>query len=89
MSKCETMSRRSFADYDDDDTVSRRDAAALLGVSARTLEKWAQTARGPEHVQYGERSPVRYRIGDLRAYIQAHRRRSTTRGAGPAHTERE
>jgi hypothetical protein len=44
-------------------------AAAHLGLSARTLEKWRTQGRGPRYSRPGRR--VVYRVADLDAYLEA------------------
>lgn len=50
--------------------VSTREAAALLGVSAHTLNNWRGEGRGPRYVKYGTR--VLYPYEGLVAYNEAH-----------------
>jgi len=61
--------------------VSQRDAAAMLGVSPRTLELWRQCGDGPPYVRISSRC-VRYRIADLEAWA-AERVRTSTADPGP------
>jgi phage terminase Nu1 subunit (DNA packaging protein) len=77
------MSRATFADYDARDVVSRKEAAALLGVSSRTLESWAQTGLGPKYARLGEgpAARVRYRIAALTEWLAERERQSTTEDA--------
>lgn len=49
--------------------VSPRDAAGLLDLSPRTLERWRQTGRGPKFLRFGTR--VRYRIQDIEDWISS------------------
>lgn len=58
------------------DTIS---TARLLGLSARTLEKWRVTGGGPPYIRLGRR--VVYSVEDLRAYVESRRRTSTSDGA--------
>ena len=44
-----------------------REAAALLGLSHRTLQRWRYERRGPRHYRVG--GAVRYRRGDLLAFL--------------------
>lgn len=55
-------------------------AAAILGVSPRTLETLRSTSsEGPPHVRVGRgRGAIRYRPEDLEAYIVSRLRRSTS-----------
>jgi excisionase family DNA binding protein len=59
--------------------VTERDAAELLGVSVRTLQKWRLQGNGPQFVKLGH--AVRYDVKDLEAYIERARRRSTSDSA--------
>lgn len=52
----------------------RSDLARLLGVSIKTLEKWAWEGKGPEFVKVGHL--VRYRPSDVAAYLEANKTRS-------------
>ena len=56
--------------------VKERDAAELLGVSVRTLQKWRLQGDGPRFVKLGH--AVRYDGQDLEAYIESSRRTSTS-----------
>lgn len=56
--------------------VMERDAAELLGVSVRTLQKWRLQGNGPRFVKLGH--AVRYDVKDLEAYIERARRNSTS-----------
>ena len=51
-------------------------AAELLGLSPRTLQRFRVEGRGPQFVKLGKR--VVYLETDLRAYVEASRRRSTS-----------
>jgi predicted DNA-binding transcriptional regulator AlpA len=46
--------------------LNERDAAALLGVSVRSLQAWRQRGEGPVYVKLGRL--VRYRPADLDAF---------------------
>lgn len=74
--------RPSFGDYHPDDVVSRKEAAALIGVSHRTMEDWAREggAKSPPFHKYGtgRSSRISYRVGDLLTWLDAQRRSSTT-----------
>lgn len=48
------------------------DAAAFLGVSAKTLANWRSLGQGPAYVQYHGRR-VAYLVEDLTAYRAANR----------------
>ncbi len=56
--------------------VTERDAAELLGVSVRTLQKWRLQGNGPRFVKLGR--AVRYDRRDLEEYIEVGRRWSTS-----------
>ncbi|HUF78409.1 MAG TPA: helix-turn-helix domain-containing protein [Thermoanaerobaculia bacterium] len=57
--------------------LSPQEAADLLGVSWRTLEGWRQRGAGPVYVRLSTRR-IRYRIGDLDAFVSGQRRSSTS-----------
>ena len=50
-----------------DGRLSRKDAAAYLGLSAKTLATWAMTGRGPQGRKVGGR--VFYRRDELDQFI--------------------
>lgn len=52
---------------DSDRLMNQSEAAVILGVSARTLEKWRVKGGGPLFVKVG--SSVRYRVCDLQSWI--------------------
>jgi len=52
--------------------VDERDAAAILGLSHRTLSQWRWLGVGPPYTKLNGRA-VRYRVGDLLAYIEQNR----------------
>jgi predicted DNA-binding transcriptional regulator AlpA len=56
--------------------LSQRQAAALLCLSERTLERWRISGTGPSYVKLGRR--VAYREADLIEWISARRRTSTS-----------
>lgn len=72
--------RPSFGDYHPDDVVSRKIAAALIGVSPRTTEDWARAGKGPPFRKFGTGRSARivYRVGDLLAWLDSQTRASTT-----------
>jgi hypothetical protein len=47
---------------------SQREAAAFLGVSIGTLERWRAEGNGPAYVQLSARA-IAYRPADLRAFV--------------------
>ena len=51
-------------------------AAEIIGISARTLEKWRVTGQGPTYLKLGKR--VLYPVRDLESWIQGQKRRSTS-----------
>ena len=57
----------------------QREAAALLRLSERTLERMRVTGDGPPFVKAGRR--VLYRTGDLDQWIASRLRRSTSEEA--------
>lgn len=59
--------------------VPQASAADALGVSERTLERWRVEGRGPRFVKLGKR--VGYTEADLRAFVEAGRRQSTSESA--------
>ncbi len=71
--------RASFGSYAPADLVNRKEAASLLGLSFRSLEAWASTGtKGPPFIRLGEgpKAHVRYRVGDLLAWIDERSRAS-------------
>ncbi|HRD74684.1 MAG TPA: helix-turn-helix domain-containing protein [Hyphomicrobiaceae bacterium] len=68
-----------------DDTVqlTTLEAARVLRVSTQTLERWRSQGIGPAHQKGpGLRSRVTYLAGELRAYVAASRRTSTSDRGG-------
>jgi len=69
---------------DHDSLVSAKSAAAMLGLSPRTLESWRIEGKGPRYISIGVRrfrrrgkmvrSPrcTRYRVSDLQKWIERH-----------------
>ena len=54
--------------------VSANEAAAMLGVSSRTLANWRTLGIGPAFVRVGRvRSRTLYRIDDLNAWLDNNR----------------
>lgn len=55
------------------DLLTPKEAAAMLRVSTDTLENWRAKRRGPAWAKLGEgkRAPVRYRRGDVEAFLKA------------------
>ena len=58
------------------DYLNARDAAAHLGLSTRTLDRYRVTGEGPVFLRFGGR--VRYLREDLDAWAITRRRRSTS-----------
>nr|NJM01832.1 helix-turn-helix domain-containing protein [Desulfobacula sp.] len=56
--------------------LNTKKTAAVLGVKDNTLEIWRHRGIGPKFVKIG--GAVRYRIGDLEAYIEAQTRTCTS-----------
>ena len=50
--------------------VDRQEAANLLGVSPRTLDRWHLLRVGPPRIALGGHK-VRYRVGALRAWLES------------------
>ena len=63
-----------------DDLLSAKKAAVLLGVSERTLERLRTDGEGPKYIKFGQ--TVRYQPSDLRAWIEARKRASTSDSGG-------
>lgn len=64
-----------------DDLLTQKEAAPLVGVAPRTLERWRwSTNDGPPYIQVSPRC-VRYRRGDLLAWVAERRRTSTADAA--------
>ena len=61
---------------DDTTYLDTRAAAAHLGLSPRTLDRYRVSGEGPEYFKLGTR--VRYRLADLEAWTETRRRRSTS-----------
>lgn len=54
--------------------LSRRDAAAFLGVTTGTLARWAVQGKGPRYARSGKtRGKVWYSVADLAAWLEAHK----------------
>jgi predicted DNA-binding transcriptional regulator AlpA len=56
------------------------DAAAYLGLSVKTLQKWRLTGQGPEFIKQGR--CVRYALQALEAWLDRCRRKSTSDKGG-------
>lgn len=55
--------------------LTTREAAAWLGLTSNTLEKWRVQGGGPVYRKHGRY--VRYHVEDLIAWSEAHKHRST------------
>lgn len=53
---------------DRDTLLSRRELAAMLTISEKTLARWASDGLGPKAIRIGPRR-VAYRVGDLRDWL--------------------
>jgi predicted DNA-binding transcriptional regulator AlpA len=62
------------------------EAATLLGLSIKTLERHRGRGVGPHYIKLGagRSGRVRYRRGDLEAWIARHRRASTASATASA-----
>lgn len=64
-------------------TLPPKLAAKLLGLSAKTLANWRVQGAGPTFIKSpGLRGAVRYRLSALRAWQNAHERKSTSDQGG-------
>jgi hypothetical protein len=54
---------------DDDQILTRHEAAAFLKRHPKTLEAWAKVGSGPRVTRFGPRS-LGYRMADLREFIR-------------------
>ena len=78
-----TASVITSATIDDERALSPVEAAAFLGVSAKTLTNWRSLGKGPSYLKYDlggdldgqgrRRGSVAYQLKDLRDFMQAHR----------------
>lgn len=59
-------------------TISPREVAARLGVTVTTLANWRWKGGGPAYLKVGGR--VRYRIGELAAWLDEQVRASSSEG---------
>jgi predicted DNA-binding transcriptional regulator AlpA len=60
--------------------LNEREAAELLGISPRTLEATRSRGDGPKFVKV-TRHRIAYKPSELRAWVEAHTRTSTSQGA--------
>lgn len=49
--------------------INEKQAAEMLGLSTKTMQKWRWLGEGPQWCKVGR--AVKYRITDLEAYIQS------------------
>ncbi len=68
-----------------DQLLTEREVADLLGVTTRATQAWRQRrSDGPPYLKLSDQGRVRYRLGDVTAWIAARSRRSTAdNGGGP------
>jgi len=66
----------------DDILITCKDAAALLGISPRTLERYVAEAQIPyiRLPRRGERSPIRFSRSQLRKWLDQHTVKPTSLG---------
>lgn len=62
--------------YDPKTLLNQKEAAIYLGLSTRTLEGWRLRGGGPLYSKLG--SCVRYRLGDLDAFVDGQTRSHTS-----------
>jgi predicted DNA-binding transcriptional regulator AlpA len=55
---------------DPEHLVDTREAAEMLAKHPAVLADWRHQSRGPKYVKFGR--SVRYRVGDLRAWVADH-----------------
>lgn len=60
---------------DDLTLVDNKQAADILGVNYLTLQNWRSTGKSPRYVKVGRN--VRYRISELKAWLEAQTRNHT------------
>ena len=63
--------------------IKEKAAAAFLGVTGRSLQKWRQVGGGPRYVSLSARC-LRYRRIDLKAWSDERLRKSTADSGGGA-----
>ena len=63
-----------------DDLLNSKKAAALLGISERTLERLRTAGDGPQYVKFG--MVVRYDPADILAWTEDRKRASTSECGG-------
>jgi len=60
---------------DDLTLVDNEEAADIIGVNSRTLMNWRSLGKSPRYVKCGRN--VRYRVSDLKAWLDAQTRNHT------------
>jgi predicted DNA-binding transcriptional regulator AlpA len=68
-----------MTDHDPDSLLTGREAAALLRLSERTMERHRVSGTGPRYIALGR--AIRYRRDDLADWIEHAVRRSTSEAA--------
>ncbi|MGD0075367.1 MAG: helix-turn-helix domain-containing protein [Candidatus Binataceae bacterium] len=63
-----------------DSLLSQTEAAKLLNLKPRTLERWRQKRQGPPWVSYSARC-VRYQLSDLNAWLMTRKVRTNENAA--------
>jgi len=63
--------------YQDDDMLTKVQLAAALNVSTRTVDRWIAERSGPPYVRL-PRNRLRWRWGDVQAWLREHRVDGTT-----------
>ncbi|CAH0134419.1 hypothetical protein [Roseomonas sp. CECT 9278] len=69
--------RAEVAAWPDETLLRRKEAATYLDCRHQLLEEWAVQGIGPKYIKNGRW--VRYRMGDLRAWVRKHERRTINR----------
>lgn len=54
--------------YDDDELLTEKTAAKILGVERRTLSYWRLSKEGPSFIALGKKT-IRYKKSDLLAWL--------------------
>jgi predicted DNA-binding transcriptional regulator AlpA len=69
-SSTSALASEAAGTYPSSEFVDRSEAAALLGVSPRTLDRWHALRLGPPRVKYGRQ--VRYRLPAVMEWLLQH-----------------
>ncbi len=77
------VARDRGAFVDDDAMLTKREAAKLLGVSTSTLDRMRRAGTAPPSTRLPS-GHLRFRKGDLRAWLTEHRERPGGPEPGPA-----